>query len=58
MAIHLITSTRATLSVVHTLNGVPVYNVARPLLLRTRPDLPPFRLFELPREAAPLQPGA
>jgi Icc-related predicted phosphoesterase len=34
-----------------TLNGVPVYNVARPLLLRTRPDVPPFRLFELPREA-------
>lgn len=34
-----------------TLNGVPVYNVARPLLLRTRPDLPPFRLIELPREA-------
>jgi Icc-related predicted phosphoesterase len=33
-----------------TLNGVPVYNVARPLLLRTRPDVPPFRLFELPRE--------
>ena len=35
-----------------TLNGVPVYNVARPLLLRTRPDQPPFRLFELPREPA------
>jgi Icc-related predicted phosphoesterase len=33
-----------------TLNGVPVYNVARPLLLRTQPDVPPFRLFELPRE--------
>jgi len=36
-----------------TLNGVPVYNVARPLLLRTRPDVPPFRLFELPREVPP-----
>jgi Icc-related predicted phosphoesterase len=36
-----------------TINGVPVYNVARPLLLRTRPDQPPFRLFELPRELAP-----
>ena len=33
-----------------TLNGVPVYNVARPLLLRTRPNAPPFRLVELPRE--------
>lgn len=34
-----------------TINGVPVFNVARPLLLRSRPDQPPFRLFELPREA-------
>jgi Icc-related predicted phosphoesterase len=34
-----------------TINGVPVYNVARPLLLRCRPDQPPFRLYELPREA-------
>jgi Icc-related predicted phosphoesterase len=33
-----------------TINGVPVYNVAKPLLLRRRPDHPPFRLFELPRE--------
>ncbi|MBK6009181.1 metallophosphoesterase [Ramlibacter ginsenosidimutans] len=33
-----------------TINGVPVFNVARPLLLRTRPDQAPFRLFELPRE--------
>jgi Icc-related predicted phosphoesterase len=32
-----------------TLNGVPVYNVAKPLLLRSRPEQPPFRLFELPR---------
>jgi Icc-related predicted phosphoesterase len=35
-----------------TINGVPVYNVAKPLLTRLRPDEPPFRLFELPREAA------
>lgn len=35
-----------------TINGVPVYNVARPLLQRSRPDQPPFLLFELPREAA------
>jgi Icc-related predicted phosphoesterase len=33
-----------------TMSGVPVFNVARPLLLRTHPELPPFRLFELPRE--------
>jgi Icc-related predicted phosphoesterase len=36
-----------------TINGVPVYNVARPLLLRKRPDQPPFHIYELPRE----QPG-
>lgn len=35
-----------------TINGVPVYNVAKPLLQRSRPDQPAFRLFELPREAA------
>ena len=33
-----------------TINGVPVYNVARPLLLRKRPDMAPFWLYELPRE--------
>ena len=33
-----------------TINGVPVYNVAKPLLLRSRPDQPPFRIFELARE--------
>jgi Icc-related predicted phosphoesterase len=30
------------------INGVPVFNVARPLLLRTYPDRPPFKLFEMP----------
>ena len=30
-----------------TVNGVPVYNVARPLLLRSWPDRPPFRILEL-----------
>lgn len=35
-----------------TINGVPVFNVARPLLLRTRPDQPPFHVLELPREPA------
>jgi Icc-related predicted phosphoesterase len=34
-----------------TINGVPVYNVAKPLLQRTRPEQPPFRLFELTRDA-------
>ncbi len=34
-----------------TINGVPVYNVAKPLLQRQRPEQPAFRLFELPREA-------
>lgn len=33
-----------------TINGVPVYNVARPLLLRKRPDVAPFWLYEMPRE--------
>jgi Icc-related predicted phosphoesterase len=33
-----------------TINGVPVFNVARPLLLRTRPGEPAFRIFEVPRE--------
>jgi Icc-related predicted phosphoesterase len=33
-----------------TIGGVPVYNVARPLLARTHPGQPPFRLFEVPRE--------
>ncbi|MEJ7931075.1 metallophosphoesterase [Ramlibacter sp. AN1015] len=40
-----------------TMNGVPVFNVARPLLKRSRPDVPPFRLFELPRETEPQQSG-
>jgi Icc-related predicted phosphoesterase len=31
-----------------TKSGVPVYNVAMPLLLKTFRDAPPFRLFELP----------
>ena len=33
-----------------TINGVPVFNVAKPLLQRKLPDQPPFRLYELPRE--------
>jgi Icc-related predicted phosphoesterase len=28
--------------------GIPVYNVAMPLLLRLNPDRPPFLIFELP----------
>jgi Icc-related predicted phosphoesterase len=34
-----------------TINGVPVFNVAKPLLQRSRPDQPPFRIYEVPREA-------
>jgi Icc-related predicted phosphoesterase len=37
-----------------TINGLPVYNVARPLLQRSRPGEPPFRLFEVPRAAGSL----
>lgn len=33
-----------------TINGVPVFNVAKPLLARLHPDHPPFKLFEVPRE--------
>src|SRR5438874_8001584 len=34
-----------------TKNGVPVYNVSMPLLTRTFPDRPPFRVFEVPVNA-------
>jgi Icc-related predicted phosphoesterase len=33
--------------------GTPVFNVAMPLLMRTFPDKPPFRVFELPMSAIP-----
>ncbi len=33
-----------------TKSGVPVYNVSMPLLLRSRPDLPAFRIFQVPLE--------
>jgi len=36
-----------------TAKGTPVFNVAMPLLLRTFPDKPPFRVFELPAVEAP-----
>ena len=36
-----------------TSTGVPVYNVAMPLLRRTYPDRPPFRIIEVPVERAP-----
>ncbi|MET0312262.1 MAG: metallophosphoesterase [Burkholderiaceae bacterium] len=35
-----------------TLNGVPVYNVAKPLLERSRPGVAPYFIYELPRETA------
>jgi hypothetical protein len=33
----------------HTMNNVPVYNVAIPLLARSFPGRPPFRIVEIPR---------
>ena len=33
----------------HTREGIPVYNVAAPLLKRLRPDQPPFRFLTVPR---------
>jgi Icc-related predicted phosphoesterase len=33
-----------------TIGGVPVFNVAKPLLARARPGQAPFRVFEVPRE--------
>jgi Icc-related predicted phosphoesterase len=44
-----------------TATGVPVYNVAMPLLARTTPDRPPYLIFELPLESDmphAQQPGA
>jgi hypothetical protein len=35
-----------------TVNGIPVYNVAKPLLQRTYPDRPGFRVLEMAREAS------
>lgn len=32
-----------------TVNNIPVFNVARPLLQRTYPEQPPFRIFEFAR---------
>ena len=38
-----------------TVNNIPVYNVAKPLLARTYPDRPPFRILEIPvSEPVPL----
>jgi Icc-related predicted phosphoesterase len=41
-----------------TVNGTPVYNVAMPLLKRTWPERPPFRLIELPRAHLAVPQGA
>jgi Icc-related predicted phosphoesterase len=35
-----------------TKSGVPVYNVSMPLLARSSPERPPFRVFEVPSGAA------
>jgi Icc-related predicted phosphoesterase len=45
-----------------TTTGVPVYNVSMPLLTRSFPDRPPFRIFEVPVsdtgvETPPASPG-
>lgn len=38
-----------------TVNNIPVYNVAKPLLTRTYPDRPPFKILEIPvSEPVPL----
>jgi Icc-related predicted phosphoesterase len=34
-----------------TVNGIAVYNVAKPLLLRSFPDRPAFRVLEIPKSA-------
>lgn len=36
-----------------TVNDIPVYNVAKPLLERSFPDQPAFRIFDVPRSAEP-----
>jgi len=40
-----------------TAGGVPVYNVALPLLQRLYPDRPPFRIVEIPAQPAALAPS-
>lgn len=35
-----------------TVNNIPVYNVAKPLLQRTFPDRPPFRIIEISKSAS------
>src|SRR5438876_11213529 len=37
----------------HTSTGIPVYNVSMPLLRRSFPDRPGFRILELERTAVP-----
>jgi Icc-related predicted phosphoesterase len=41
-----------------TTTGVPVYNVAMPLLMRTNPDRPPYLIVELPLDGEAAQPAA
>jgi Icc-related predicted phosphoesterase len=41
-----------------TKTGIPVFNCALPLLKKTFPDGPPFKVFELALEAAPQEVGA
>jgi Icc-related predicted phosphoesterase len=41
-----------------TTSGVPVYNVSMPLLTRSFPDRPPFRIFEVPVGASAINSAA
>ena len=41
-----------------TSGGIPVYNVALPVLRAAFPDHPPYRLIEVPREPEPEETGA
>lgn len=41
-----------------TVNGVPVYNVAKPLLQRAFPDRPPFRVIEVERDPVEVEASA
>jgi len=41
-----------------TSTGIPVYNVAMPLLSRINPDRPPYLVVELPLHSEPARPGS
>jgi hypothetical protein len=43
-----VSRSRSTAETVSFVSNVPVYNVSMPLLARTFPERPPFRVFEIP----------